>query len=183
MDAAADDDALAILNNVLALLNATPTLVDYLLVPDHATQLLGGLSDYFQHTIESEVASLVDRTVSIDSSTATIVSYRVTTMSGDVSIAAPELQPLPEDDNESGGGGDDGTGSGGGGGPAGGGSGGGGGSGSGGGGPADGGSGGSGGGSGGLPDNFDPNDPSTWPAGIDTFEELLEWLINNPDLA
>jgi hypothetical protein len=183
LDAAADDDALAILNNVLALLNATPTLVDYLLVPDHATQLLGGLSDYFQHTIESEVASLVDRTVSIDSSTATIVSYRVTTMSGDVSIAVPELQPLPEDDNESGGGGDDGTGSGGGGGPAGGGSGGGGGSGSGGGDGGGGGGGGSGGGSGGLPDNFDPNDPSTWPAGIDTFEELLEWLINNPDLA
>ncbi|MDP6158914.1 MAG: hypothetical protein QF534_08745 [Phycisphaerales bacterium] len=181
LDAAADDDALAILNNVLALLNATPTLVDYLLVPDHATQLLGGLSDYFQHTIESEVASLVDRTVSIDSSTATIVSYRVTTMSGDVSIAVPELQPLPEDDNESGGGGDDGTGSGGGGGPAGGGSGGGGGSGSGGG---DGGGGG-GGGSDDLPDDFwddfDPNDESTWPPGIDTFEELLEWLINNPN--
>ena len=30
-------------------------------------------------------------------------------------------------------------------------------------------------------DDFDPNDESTWPPGIDTFEELLEWLINNPN--
>ena len=36
--------------------------------------------------------------------------------------------------------------------------------------------------SGGIPDNFDPNDPDTWPAGIDTFEELLQWLIDNPDM-
>jgi hypothetical protein len=31
-----------------------------------------------------------------------------------------------------------------------------------------------------LPDDFDPNDPTTWPAGVETFEELLQWLINNP---
>ena len=30
----------------------------------------------------------------------------------------------------------------------------------------------------GLPDNFDPNDPSTWPEGVDSFEELLEYLQN-----
>ena len=48
------------------------------------------------------------------------------------------------------------------------------------GGSSDGGSagGGSGGSSGGLPDNFDPNDPSTWPDGVDSFEELLEYLQN-----
>lgn len=45
-----------------------------------------------------------------------------------------------------------------------------------------GGSGGSGGDSGssggGLADNFDPADESTWPDGVETFEELLEYLTN-----
>jgi uncharacterized membrane protein YgcG len=36
----------------------------------------------------------------------------------------------------------------------------------------------SGGSNGGLPDNFDPNDESTWPDGVDTFEQLIEYLAN-----
>jgi hypothetical protein len=30
----------------------------------------------------------------------------------------------------------------------------------------------------GLPENFDPNDPDTWPEGVDTFQELVEYLQN-----
>ena len=37
---------------------------------------------------------------------------------------------------------------------------------------------GSSGSSNGLADNFDPNDESTWPDGVETFEELLEFLTN-----
>jgi len=183
LSAASDQDVPSLLDSVLALLNTTPELVDYLLDPAHATQLLGDLSDYLQHTIESEVAELADRSVAIDSSTAAVMNYKTVAMTGQVDNATPVLQPLPEEDSESsgsdagGGSAGDGAGdgsSGGGGGSNGpGGDNSGGGSDSGGGGGSD---------SGGLPDNFDPNDPTTWPPGIDTFEELLEWLINNPDV-
>ena len=180
---AGDDTALFVLAEVLSLLNTTPSLVDYLLVPANATQLLGGLSDFMQHSIESEVAALAAPPVNGNALASSIIEYKHVAMSGEVSVSEPELQPLPEEDesdssSDAGGGGSDSSGSGGSALP-------GGGSGSSGSGsgslPGD--TGGSGGGnsSGGIPDNFDPNDPDTWPAGIDTFEELLQWLIDNPN--
>ena len=181
-----DGTAMDVLAEVLALLNSTSSLVNHLLIPANATQLLGGLSEFMQHSIESEVAVLADRSVTTNASTSSVVDYKHVAMSGQVSIAEPALQPLPEDDTDSGSdsssgnGGSDGSG----GNSLPGGDGGSGGSSGGGGLPGDGSSGGGdgSGSSGGLPDNFDPNDPDTWPAGIDTFEELLQWLIDNPDI-
>ncbi|MBT5656762.1 MAG: hypothetical protein HOI89_03145 [Phycisphaerae bacterium] len=180
-----DDDVTSLLDDVTILLESTPELVDYLLIPAHANQLLSGLTDYQQHSIGTDIAELADRTVLVDSSTSRISAYQHVAMSGLVSEAVPGLQPLPEDEAGSSG---DGSGSGGAGGEGGnsipGGDGGSGGSSGGSGLPGDGSSGGGdgSGSSGGLPDNFDPNDPDTWPAGIDTFEELLQWLIDNPDI-
>ncbi|MBT5383291.1 MAG: hypothetical protein HOL13_10675, partial [Phycisphaerae bacterium] len=180
-----DDDVTSLLDDVTTLLESTPALVDYLLIPAHANQLLSGLTDYQQHSIGTDIAELADRTVLVDSSTSRISAYQHVAMSGLVSEAVPGLQPLPEDEAGSSG---DGSGSGGAGGEGGnslpGGDGGSGGSSGGSGLPGDGSSGGGdgSGSSGGLPDNFDPNDPDTWPAGIDTFEELLQWLIDNPDI-
>jgi hypothetical protein len=180
-----DDDVTSLLDDVTTLLESTPALVDYLLIPAHANQLLSGLTDYQQHSIGTDIAELANRTVLVDSSTSRISAYQHIAMSGLVSEAVPDLQPLPEDEAGSSG---DGTSGGDGAGGEGGNSlpGGGGGSGGSSGGnslPGDGSSGGGdgSGSSGGLPDNFDPNDPDTWPAGIDTFEELLQWLIDNPN--
>ena len=176
---AEDDEVIGLLDQVEDLLEGSTALVGYMLDPLHATQLLGSLSEFIQHSIESQIAGLADRTAIHDASTHLVSGYRLMGMSGQVDDSAPGLQPLPGEDG-SGSGGDAGGDAGGGGGN---GSGGGGDGGIGGGGDGGGdGGGGSGGGgdSGGLPDNFDPNDPDTWPAGIDTFEELLEWLINNP---
>ena len=54
---AGDDTALFVLAEVLSLLNYDAlSWLNYLLVPANATQLLGGLSDFMQHLIESEVA-------------------------------------------------------------------------------------------------------------------------------
>jgi hypothetical protein len=186
LNAADDGTAMDVLAEVLALLNSTPSLVNHLLVPANAIQLRGGLSEFMQHSIESEVAVLADRSVTTNASTSSVVDYKHVAMSGQVSIAEPALQPLPEDDTDSGSGssGGDGGSGGSGGSDLPGGDGGSGGSSGGNGLPGDGSSGGGdgSGSSGGLPDNFDPNDPDTWPAGIDTFEELLQWLIDNPDI-
>jgi hypothetical protein len=174
-----------IVADILDLLDRTPALVDYLRNPFHAAQVLGDLTDYARHEIEAGVAELADRSTVIDTtSTYAIDTYRLADSSGRIERAVPRLQPEPEDGgSDSSGGGGGGAGGSGGGDGSGSGSGGGDGSGGGGGdiGGGSGDGGGSGGGdSGGLPDNFDPNDPTTWPDGVDTFEELLEWLINNP---
>ena len=178
----ADDvDVPGLLDQVEDLLEGSAALVVYMLDPLHATQLLGDLPEFVQHSIELQIASLADRTAVADAATHIVSGYRVVDMAGVVDDSTPSLQPLPDEGNDSGGGEDDGSGGGGGGGgggddPFGGGGGCGGG--------GDGGGGG-GGGSDDLPDDFwddfDPNDESTWPPGIDTFEELLEWLINNPN--
>ena len=54
-----------------------------------------------QHSIESEVAVLADRSVTTNASTSSVVDYKHVAMSGQVSIAEPALQPLPEDDTDS----------------------------------------------------------------------------------
>ncbi len=172
-----------LLQDVLDFLGSTPTLVEYLSNPVHAWQAFNTLNPYLRHTIETRVAELVSRETVIDTlNTYAMSEFRIAKDTGTIDDAVPALQP-EEEDPAGGGGGGGGSGDGGGsgsnpgsGGSPGGGSGGGGGDGG-----DDGGSTpGSGGGSGGLPDDFDPNDPTTWPPGVDTFEELLQWLIDNP---
>jgi len=185
LEDASTQQAQLIVADILDLLARTPALVDYLRVPLHAAQVLGHLSSYLRHEIETGVAGLIDRETVIDTTnTYAIDSYRIADNRGRVVRAVPQIRP-EEDDAGSGGGGSNGGGAGGGsgGGDSGSGSGGGGGDSGGSGdgiGGGDSGGGGGGGDSGGLPDNFDPNDPTTWPDGVDTFEELLQWLIENP---
>jgi hypothetical protein len=183
--AAPTDDVVEILDEILSLLDRTPSLVDYLRNPAQAAMALSELSDYERHTIETQVATLAQReTVINTSNTYAISEYRIANYAGQVRDAIPSLQPEPESADGSGsgssgssgsGGGSDGSGNVGGGTPGGGDS-----SGDSGGVGGGDGSGSPGGDSGGYPDNFDPNDPTTWPDGVNNFEELIAWLIANP---
>ena len=174
-----------LLQDILDFLGSTPTLVEYLSNPVHAWHAFNTLTPYLRHTIETRVAELVRRETVIDTlNTYALSEYRIAKDDGIIEDAVPTLQP--EEEGPAGGGGSgggsggdagDGSGSGG---NSGGSGGAGDGSGGGDGGDDGGSTPGSGGGSGGLPDDFDPNDPTTWPAGVETFEELLQWLINNP---
>ncbi len=183
LEGASAEQSVQILADIHDLLARTPALVDYLRNPRHAAEVLGSLPDVVRHDIERRVAELADRETVIDTTnTYAIDTYRIAKPSGRIVHAVPTLPSESAADNTGGGGfggggGDSGAGGGSG---SGGGSGGGGGSDGGDSGDGSGGGGGSDGADGGLPDNFDPNDPTTWPAGVETFEELLEWLIANP---
>ena len=183
--AAPTDDVVEILDEILSLLDQTPSLVDYLRNPAQAAAALADLTEYEQHTIETRVATLARRdTVINTTNTYAISKYRIADYQGQVRDAIPSLQPEPDAGDGSGSGSNGSSDSGGSGGsgdssgsvPGGGGNPGGGDDGS----DGSGGSGVPGGNGGGLPDNFDPNDSTTWPDGVDTFEELLAWLIANP---
>jgi hypothetical protein len=184
--AALTDDVVEILDEILSLLDRTPSLVDYLRNPAQAAMALSELSDYERHTIETRVATLVQReTVINTNNTYAISEYRKADYRGQVRDAIPSLQPESESADGSGGGSSGSSGNSGGADGSGGNVGGstpGGGDSSGDSGDVGGGdgSGSPGGGSGGYPDNFDPNDPATWPDGVNNFEELIAWLIANP---
>ncbi len=166
---------------LLALLADHPALLQLFLDPGTAHDLLEGIAAVVADEILRDAALLARGPAIGNSSAPLIAAYRQSSFGGIIRNATIPLIPLPEDDEGS----DGSSGSGG---SAGGGSSGSGGSsggsgGSSGGGSSPGGSSGSGGSggagnTGGLPDDFDPNNPDTWPPGVDSFEELLEYLQN-----
>jgi len=168
------DDIDAATDQLDAVLTLNAALVPYLQQPRVAHAYFGELSDYIRHEISGVLQAHRPWSRSTDAGAYTVASYVATTMSGDVSVTTPELQPLPEEDDDAGSGsgsggssGSNGGGSSGGGSDAGGGD--------------DAGGGGSGGGGGDAfdPCNTDLDDPSTWPPGVDTEQEYEDWLLQN----
>ena len=167
---------------LLALLADHPALLQLFLDPGTAHDLLEGIAAVVADEILRDAALLARGPAVANSSAPLIAAYRHSSFGGTISNATIPLIPLPEDDEEAGGSsgagsGSSGSGSSGSGGSSGGSGGSSGGGSSPGGSSGEGGSGGAGN-PGGLPDNFDPNDPDTWPPGVDNLEELLEYLQN-----
>ncbi|MCH2141470.1 MAG: hypothetical protein MK077_00510 [Phycisphaerales bacterium] len=176
-------DIAAEIAQLVALLEATPVLLPLLLDPGTAQELLDGLPADVLDAILLAADQQSRGPAIVNAAASTITAYRQSSQSGNIRNAIIPLIPLPDEDDLSGSEGGSGSGGSSGSGSndsgSGGGIGGGGGSnGSGGGSGGSNGGGSGGGGAGGLPDDFDPNDPNTWPAGVDSFEELLEYLQN-----